>query len=148
MFAFTSLSLARQFLLMSFLILCTGMIIIGVWVGRQIEIGVANRTAVVTALYVDSFIAPHLQDLSHTDQLNSEHLEALGSLISDTPLGQRIVAFKVWGAEGRILYSTNPSLIGRKFPVSPSLAIAFSGEVQTDISDGERRAYRKLAPDQ
>ncbi len=135
MLAFTSLSLARQFLLISFLILCTGMVIIGTWVGRQIEIGVANRTAAVTALYVDSFIAPHLQGLAHTDQLNSEHLNALGSLIGGTPLGQRIVAFKVWGADGQILYSTNPSLIGRKFPVSPSLAVAFSGEVQTDISD-------------
>jgi signal transduction histidine kinase len=151
MFAFTRLSLARQFLLMSFLILCMGMIIIGVWVGRQIEIGVANRTAAVTALYVDSFIAPHLQGLAHTDQLNSEHLDALGSLIGGTPLGQRIVAFKVWGADGQILYSTNPSLIGRRFKLSPALAAAFAGEVQTDISDldepeneYERNKWRRL----
>ncbi|MEK7808872.1 MAG: sensor histidine kinase, partial [Chloroflexota bacterium] len=146
MFAFTSLSLARQFLLMSFLILCMGMIIIGVWVGRQIEIGVANRTAAVTALYVDSFIAPHLQDLNHTDQLNADHLNALGSLISGTPLGQRIVAFKVWSAEGRILYSTNPSLIGRKFKLSPALAAAFAGEVQTEISNLEEpeNEYERL----
>ncbi|MBI5713852.1 MAG: sensor histidine kinase [Chloroflexi bacterium] len=146
MFAFTSLSLARQFLLMSFLILCMGMIIIGVWVGRQIEIGVANRTAAVTALYVDSFIAPHLQDLSHTDQLNAEHLDALGSLIGGTSLGQRIVAFKVWNAEGRILYSTNPSLIGRKFKLSPALAAAFAGEVQTEISNLEEpeNEYERL----
>ncbi|MBI3360000.1 MAG: sensor histidine kinase [Chloroflexi bacterium] len=135
MFAFTRLSLARQFLLASFIILLTGMLIIGTWVGRQIETGVVNRTAAVTALYVDSFIAPHLQDLAHADQLDAEHLASLGSLLSDTPLGQRIAAFKIWGADGQILYSTNPVLIGRKFPMRSALALAFAGEVHARISD-------------
>lgn len=129
------LSLARQFLLASLLILLTGMVVIGTWVGRQIEIGVANRTAAVTALYVDSFVAPHLQGLAQTDRLDSEHLASLGTLLTRTPLGQRIVAFKVWGADGTILYSTNPALIGRQFPITPALAQAFTGEVRTEISD-------------
>jgi len=135
MFTFVRLSLARQFLLVSFVILLTGMLIIGTWVGRQIEIGVINRTGAVTALYVDSFIAPHLKDLAHTDQLDAEHLTSLGSLLSGTSLGQRIVAFKVWGPDGRILYSSNPALIGRKFPISSNLALAFAGEVHAEISD-------------
>jgi|CXWL01.1.fsa_nt_gi signal transduction histidine kinase len=134
MLTFTRLNLARQFLLLSFLILLSGMLIIGTWVGQQIEIGVVNRTAAVTALYVDSFIAPHLQELTRTDRLDTAHLEALGSLLAGTPLGQRIVAFKVWGPDGRILYSTNPALIGREFPMSAELALAFSGEVHTEIS--------------
>lgn len=134
MLTFTRLSLARQFLLLSFLILLSGMLIIGIWVGQQIETGVVNRTAAVTALYVDSFIAPHLQELARTDQLDTTHLETLGSLLTGTPLGQRIVAFKVWGPDGRILYSTNPALIGRKFPISAELALAFAGEVHAEIS--------------
>ncbi|MBI2976563.1 MAG: sensor histidine kinase [Chloroflexi bacterium] len=135
MFTFTRLNLARQFLLVSFLILLTGMLVIGMWVGRQIEIGVVNRTAAVTALYVDSFIAPHLQDLAHADRLGVEHLAALDTLLADTPLGKRIVAFKVWGADGSILYSTNPALTGQKFPIGPGLSGAFAGEVRSHISD-------------
>lgn len=135
MFAFARLSLARQFLVASFLILLTGMLVIGTWVGRQIERGVTHRTAAVTALYVDSFVAPHLQDLARGDTLDAEHLAALGSLLAGTPLGERIVAFKVWAPDGRILYSTNPALIGRRFPVSAGLVTAFGGEVQTAISD-------------
>ena len=50
MFAFTRFSLARQFMLLSLLILLGGMGIIGTWVGRQIELGVINRTAAVTSL--------------------------------------------------------------------------------------------------
>ena len=67
MSAFSRLSLARQFLLVSFLILSSGMLIIGTWVGKQIEIGVIHRTAAVTALYVDSLISHHLQYLMDTD---------------------------------------------------------------------------------
>src|SRR3972149_1976049 len=103
MFTFTRLNLARRFLLVSFLILLAGSLILGAGGGEQIEMGVANRTAAVTALYVDSFIAPHLQDLVRSDQLDAEHLASLGSLLSGTPLGQRIVAFKVWGGDGRVL---------------------------------------------
>lgn len=135
MFTFVRLNFARQFLLISFAILLMGMLIMGVWVGWQIEIGVANRTAAVTALYVDSFIAPHLQSLARTSELDAQHLAALDALITGTPLGQRIVAFKVWRADGTILYSTSPALTGRQFPITGALSRAFAGEVQTEISD-------------
>ncbi|MBM3181744.1 MAG: sensor histidine kinase [Chloroflexi bacterium] len=135
MFTFSRFNLSRQFLLACFFILLVGMIVIGTWVGWQIEIGVANRTAAITALYVDSFISPHLQSLAYTDKLNVEHLASLDALLTNTSLGQRIVTFKVWGSDGTILYSTNPALIGRKFPITAELAHAFAGEVQTEISD-------------
>jgi len=54
------LSLAQQFMLASLVILLTGMLIIGWWIGQQIEARVINQTAGVTALYVDSFISSHL----------------------------------------------------------------------------------------
>ncbi len=137
MLGYSRLTLARQFLLVSFLILMTGMVVIGLWVGRQIEMGVINRTAAVTALYVDSFIVPHVQSLADGDRLDTEHLEhlkALSSLLSDTPLGQRFVAFKIWSRDGRVIYSINPSLIGRQFPVGDHLAAAFAGDVRAKIS--------------
>jgi len=135
MLTFSRLSFARQFLLVSFLILFSGMLIIGSWVGRQIEAGVANRTAGVTALYVDSLIAHHLQSLAYTNQLDVTHIESLESVFTDTPLGQQIVAFRVWGPDSRILYSTNPALIGRVFPISEKLRLAFAGNIHTEISD-------------
>ena len=134
MLGYSRLTLARQFLLVSFLILLTGMVVIGLWVGQQIETGVINRTAGVTALYVDSFIAPHVQSLANGDRLGKEHFQALGALLSETPLGQRIVAFKIWGRDGHVIYSTNPNLIGRQFPVGANLAGAFAGDVRAKIS--------------
>ena len=60
---FTSLTLSRQFMLAGLLILLLGMLGIGAWVEQQIVTGVIHRTGATTALYVDSFIAPLLQDL-------------------------------------------------------------------------------------
>ena len=138
MLAFTRLSLARQYLLVSFLILFCGMLIIGAWVGRQIEIGVMNRTAAITALYVDSLVSHHLQYLVDTNNPDLSHDAELDALLTTTPLGERIVAFKVWGNDGRILYSANPALIGLQFPIEGGLEKAFNGDVYTEISDLSR----------
>ncbi|MBI4308200.1 MAG: sensor histidine kinase [Chloroflexi bacterium] len=129
------LSLAQQFMLSSLVILIAGMVVIGWWVGQQIEAGVISRTAATTALYVDSFVAPHLQGLGRGEPLAAEETTALGGLLQDTPLGQQVVAFKVWDAEGRILYSTSPSSIGRVFPIGGGLARAWQGEVTSRVSD-------------
>jgi signal transduction histidine kinase len=135
MFAFTRLSLARQYLLVSFLILFCGMLILGAWVGRQIENAVTHRTAAVTALYVDSLISHHLQYLLDKEIPDNAHETEIDTLLTTTPLGQRIVAFKVWGSDGRILYSTNLALVGLQFPVAGGLKKAFDGDVYTEISD-------------
>jgi signal transduction histidine kinase len=132
---FARLSLSRQFLVASFPILFIGMLAIGLWVGKTIERGVLNRMGGVTSLYVDSFIAPHLQHLTHSDTLEDPHRAALDALLTQTPLGQKIVAFKVWGRDGRILYSTNPALTGRIFPITEGLAAALGGNVHSEISD-------------
>jgi signal transduction histidine kinase len=146
MLAFTRLSLARQFLLASFAILFSGMLIIGSWLGRQIESGVVNRAAAVTALYVDSFVAPHLQHLALAGRVEAQHVAALGSLMHGTALGQSIVTLKVWDAEGRVLYSTNPAIIGARFPVTSELRQAFAGEVRAQISDLSKpeNAYERM----
>jgi signal transduction histidine kinase len=135
MLAFTRLTLARQFMLLSLLILLGGMVIIGLWIGQQIELGVINRTGAVTSLYVDSFISPLVQDLAFSDRLGFPQVADLDRLLGETSLGREIVAFKVWSPDGFVLYSPNQALIGRKFQVDEHLEGAFSGEVTTEISD-------------
>ena len=61
------LSPAQRFMLGSLAILAIGMAGIGAWVTSQIEEGVVDRTAATTALYVDSLVAPPLQDLTESD---------------------------------------------------------------------------------
>jgi signal transduction histidine kinase len=128
------LSWAQRFLLASLVILVAGMAGIGAWVGGQIESGVVHQTAATTALYVDSVVAPHLQNLASEREIGQEPVSRLDELFRSTPLGQEIVSFKVWDAQGRVLYSTNPASRGQVFPVEGGLARAWQGHVSAEIS--------------
>jgi signal transduction histidine kinase len=136
-FAFTKFSLARQFLVISLVILVTGMLVIGAWVSQQIEQSVLNRTAAITALYVDSFVSPHLQSLQDGDRLSPNELADLGRLLAETSLGQQIVSFKIWSSEGQVLYNPAPDQIDRQYGIGDALAEAFSGNVNASLSDLE-----------
>lgn len=135
MSAFARLSLTRQFLVAGFIILFAGMLFVGTWVGKQIETRVISRTGQVTSLYVESLISPHLQFFSTQGTLRDADTAALGALLAGTPLGWNIVAFKLWGPDGRVLYSPNPAIVDRQFPIKPALALAFAGQVRSQIAD-------------
>ena len=150
MLAFTRVPLARQFLLISFAILLIGMLVIGSLVSFQIKEGVLNRTAALTALYVDSFISPELQVLNENKTLPIENRRELGRLLSETLLGEQIVSFKVWSRDGAILYSPNPTLVGRQFELDDDIISALSGKVVSSISnlDKPEHELERLAWDQ
>ncbi len=128
-------SLVRLLLAGGAVILLAGMLVVGTWVEREIEGGVISRAGMVTSLYVDSLVSPQLQSLAGNGELRNADRAALDRLLSGTPLGQHIVAFKIWSPDGRILYSTNVALIGRQFAVKPALASAFAGQVHSQIAD-------------
>ena len=128
------LSLAHRFALICLAVLVSGAFIIGSWVSREIESGVIERTAAVTALYVDSVVVPHLTGLE-TGTLSEPEVDTLASLLSDTPLGQKIVSFKVWSTEGEIVYARDPGLIGNRFPISADLRSALEGSVTSHLSE-------------
>ncbi|MCA9920804.1 MAG: sensor histidine kinase [Anaerolineales bacterium] len=144
MFSFNRLTLARQYIVVSFLVMLVGMAFIGMWVSRQIETAVTNRTAAVTALYVDSYISPYLQGVAD-NQLPAADLAELEQLLTDTSLGQQIVSFKVWAPDGTIIYSPHAELVGQTYPIEGGLAQAFAGDVITEVSnlDKPEQAYER-----
>ena len=132
--AFSRLSLVQRFLLIGFLILVGGMALIGTWVGSQIQQGVISGTGLVTNMYLDGAISPHVQSLATGDQLDDADRVALDRMLSGTHLGEHIVALEIWGRNGRILYdSADPSAVGTIYAMEPALASAFSGEVRSRV---------------
>lgn len=153
LFSFRKYNLARRFFNMSLIILITGMLVIGFFVGNQIKSGVINEAARVTSLYVDSLFAPILQELTFIeypgDQIHPENineLEQFSNTLGTTPLGENVVAFKVWLRDGEIIYSPNEKLMGIHFPVSRELERALNGEIISGISqlDKPEHVYEKL----
>lgn len=130
----TQLTLARQFMVASLIILVAAALGLGWWVGRQIEQSVVHRTAATTALFVESFVSPNVQELASAGALTAGHIATLDRLLDDTPLGREIVAFKIWDEAGKLLYSAEPSAIGQVFPPGDELRQAWAGAVTSEIS--------------
>jgi signal transduction histidine kinase len=128
------LSLTGQFRWASLLILVVAMLGAGNWIGQQTEAGVLNRTASLTALYVDSVLQDPLSVLATQDRLGPEQAATLDHLLHETVLGQRIVDLRVWSPGGEVLYSSDPRMVGRTFPISDKMARALRGWVAADLS--------------
>lgn len=132
--AFLRQSLARQFLLVSFPVMLAGSLVIGWWIGKQVEESAVHRVGSVTALYVDVFVGPHVQVLANNGQLSAANIAALDTVLKDTMLGQKVISLKVWNGTGRVLYSTDPTVIGKQFTVEEGLEVAIAGNIFSEIS--------------
>lgn len=141
---FKNLNLSQRFMLAGLFTLFIGLLGIGFWVENQITTGVIHRAGATTALYVESFVAPNLQELGTSEEILPEHALALENLLQDTPLGQQIVAFKVWNTRGKLLYSNDPSAIGKTYPMNDGLLRARLGEVVSEISKLEEDENQAL----
>jgi signal transduction histidine kinase len=129
-------TLFQRFMLVSLVILVVGAYVIGSFTAGEIKTRVIARTSAITALYVDSFVSPHLQELETGGTLSAEHFGELDGLLSTTPLGKKIVAFKIWSTGGEVLYANNNlRLIGQQFSIEGDLARALDGEVAAEISN-------------
>ena len=127
------LSLSSQFLLANLAIVVIGLVAIGAWVSIHLESSVLSRTTAIAALYVESIMAPHLQPLANQPRLDPTEIAAFDRLMSESALGEQIVAFRIWSPDGEVLYSPNRELIGQRFPVFSGLARALNGEVAAEV---------------
>jgi len=141
------LSLAAQFAYAGSVVLLAGMIVISIWVTRQIETGVIRNTAASTALYMSSLVEPLVQELAYRNTLSPEKRIELDNLRTEAPLGQRIVSIKVWKEGGLVAYSSNKVIVGTIFGTTPSLDRAFRGEITAEfdiLDDAEDAQERNL----
>lgn len=144
---FEEWSLVQQFTLVSLIIMLLGMIGIGRWIGQKIENGFVKETTATTALYMDSFVSPNIQELSYSNSLTSEHIRSLNNLFSANEFARKTVAVKIWGKDHRIVYSNIPALVGRKFTDTEDQIASWNGNVTGEIStlqDAENVEERKL----
>lgn len=123
-------SLASQFALAGGVVMAAATIAAGLWVSARIEDSVVRNTANATALYMESFIAPLSQELAYRDELTGDTRAALAALFADTPLGERVISYKIWKEGGRVAEASDPALKGQVFAPGARLKAAWDGEVQ------------------
>ncbi|WP_440710752.1 sensor histidine kinase [Herbiconiux sp. YIM B11900] len=108
---------------------------VGVFVARQL----ADREAVHDAarsaeLLGDVIVEPALSDALLDGDTAARAL--LDELVRTRVLGESVVRVKIWDAEGRILYSDEPRLIGETFGLDEEeLRVLASNGVEAEVSD-------------
>ena len=137
--------LARQFALVAAAALVVAMIVLGTWVSRRIETSVAELAGASAALYINTFLTPHLQELAHGDALSEASIQALNEALVQPAVRAHVLKIKIWKPDGHIVYSNDRDLVGKRFPPSSHQMAAWSGEVATEVdhlsheeNEGER----------
>ncbi len=104
---------------------------------KHVREALLQRSAATTALYMDSIVAPHVQDLARTAALSDAKRKALGSLLAPTAIGRPIVGFRIWVGD-RIIFS-NDRMMGKRFPLSEARDRAWAGVVSPELDslDGD-----------
>jgi len=139
------MSLARRYLLANLLILLVAGLAVGIWIGDQLERSIIERTASVTALYVESIIEPSVASMADGGELTAEEVGTLDQHLASSTLSDRVRSLRLWSADGRVVYSPNADLIGQRFPVEGHLAEAWAGEVTAGMDDlgGAENAWER-----
>lgn len=119
-----------------------GMTHLGTIVAGHVRESVLQRSASGAALYMDSFVARHVQELASQSTLSEESRLALERLLSPVSMHRPVIAFRIWKGD-TVVFSNERDLIGRTFPRTHSRERALQGQIgiefeQPDGDDDEQ----------
>jgi signal transduction histidine kinase len=143
---FDRVSFSRQFHLGTLVWLIAAMVASGLWLSRQIEQSSLNRAAAIAAVYVESILVAQLHYGRKLTQVDAGLHAELDRVFMHGPLKRKVVRFKLWREDGTIVYSSDHSQVGLRFPVDEMLAAAFNGQRQsrvTSLEDDDNKPERE-----
>ena len=140
-------TLATRFGLAGGLVLLVFSLLVGGLMAQRIQQIVVRNTATAAALYMDSFLHPLVEGHVAGTPPSPAMRRALQEVLPATPLGDRVLSYKIWRPGGLVIEASDPALIGRTFPPSDELRQAWSGRIAAtfeDEAEAEDRAERAL----
>jgi signal transduction histidine kinase len=134
---------ARKLTVALSLVVVIGVVYVCSFVASHIEQAFGHKAAASTALYMDSFVEPLVQELAAKPTLSSENRQALERLLAPASIGKPVVAFRIWVGD-RVVFSNRSEMVGRRFPASARRERAFQGDVVANFElDGEAEAQER-----
>src|SRR6478609_38587 len=85
-------------------------------------------------LLVQVGLQPHIDRSDLTMGLPPETIAALDSAFQAGINDGQLVRIKLWSADGEVLYSDQPELIGQRFPIDGDLQEGLDGELTAEVS--------------
>jgi signal transduction histidine kinase len=115
-----------------------GMAHLGVIMTDHIRESVIQQSAAAAALYMDSFVERHVQELSTNSVLSEENRLALERLLSPASMHRPVIAFRIWKND-TVVFSNERELIGKTFLRTASRERAWQGQMAAEFEqpDGD-----------
>lgn len=117
---------------------------LGIYIPRQV-----HEHLLRSELVIDQQLLAGVLSTTGVDvPLSPVERQRLDVLVRSAVIGGDYVRVKLWSRDGEVVYSDEPSLIGRRFPVSDALRGAFANQrvqEETDLTAPENEFERSLA---
>jgi signal transduction histidine kinase len=123
-------------------IMVVAMLAAGLFTAEIVSKATIENTASSTALLIDSFLEPLVKGLSSEEILSAAETAELNRLLGANQFKERFPHLEIWKEGGLIVYSTTPSLIGRRFPPPPGLVTALAGDISAQYADLKSLEHR------
>src|SRR5262245_60971411 len=79
----------------SILVIC-GMVQLGIVMTGNVRENIIQRSAAAAALYIASFVEPHVQQLGTREALSENNRQALERVLSPASMHRPVIAFRIW----------------------------------------------------
>jgi signal transduction histidine kinase len=144
------LSLLGKFAIVSLI----PIVVLGLVLAKTLQVQIRNQALTnarqLAALVAHIDIQPQLTPDDLSQGLTPDRLQRLDQALHAGLVGTEIARVKIWSRDLRVVYSDDPTLIGRTFPSSDELAEALDGRIASEVSDLTKeenvgdRSYGKL----
>jgi diguanylate cyclase (GGDEF)-like protein len=89
----------------------------------------------IARLATDLELAPRLTPLELQEGLKPETRLQLGGSLAQTLRASGVVRLKLWNPDGKVVYSDDPEIEGRSFPVGEQLGAALDGRIGEKVTE-------------
>lgn len=140
----TRLTLLQRFALTSLFAITVLGLVVSYSLGRSIESSALSDARAVAYDDLHGSLNNALGTYDFKGPLSRAQWKSLAWQFGNSVRSSRTVVIKLWGADGRVLFTTDRAILGKRFPVEGGLKTALTGKVASDVSSLDEDENRDL----
>ena len=114
---------------------------LGAVLGHELNADVQQRSLETARSSATLIAQVGIQPLLNAQQiafgLSPAEIAQIDTKLQGASVSQQVRRIKVWSRAGTVVYSDNPALIGKTFPIDDDLGRALAGQSSASITDGQ-----------
>ena len=132
----TKNTLLARFSIIGLAVTIAAAALLGYLMQRDLTSHELEQAGALAATQVSAGLSPHMTSADMSAPLTAARIAQLDVLASrDLMEYGSVVLVKIWNPDGTVIYSSDKSLIGQRFPIDEELGAALNGEMVAEVSN-------------